>query len=46
MELGCLVLRDATLADCERLQEIANAGSYIHKWVGASTEPDHNMVAI
>jgi len=27
------------MADCERLQEIARAGSYIDKWVGSTTDP-------
>jgi len=40
LALARLLLREATLSDCERLQEIANAGSYIDKWVGDTTEPD------
>lgn len=40
LELARLIMRDATLGDCGRLQEIANAGSYIDKWVGQTTGPD------
>lgn len=40
LELSRLIIRDAILSDCDKLQEIANAGSYIDKWAGTTTAPN------